>query len=54
MPAPIMPAPITPTRVLEKRAGTGGRLLPALTSFIWKKKVPIMFLATCPVASLVR
>ena len=54
MPAPIMPAPSTPTFLVTYGGMPCGRELPALISFNWNQKVPIMFFATWPVVSSVK
>ena len=48
MPAPIMPAPRTPTRAGFQAAKPAGRALPALIAFRSKKNALIMFFAVCP------
>ena len=54
MPAPIMPAPSSPTLVGWKRAAVPGRDWPLLMAFMLKKKVLIMARALTPVISLAK
>ncbi len=54
MPAPIIPAPSTPTFFVARTGYPCGRDLPALISLSWNQKVPIMFFATWPVVSSVK
>ncbi|MNQ68549.1 hypothetical protein D3C85_831090 [compost metagenome] len=54
MPAPIMPAPSTPTLRVTWGATPCGREPPALIWLSWNQKVPIMFFATWPVVSSVK
>ena len=53
MPAPIMPAPRTPTFVALKVSKPAGRNLPALIAWRSNQKAWIMFLAFCPTIRLV-
>ena len=51
MPAPIMPAPSTPSFFTEERAKPSGRDLPLLMALSWNHSVPIMFFDTCDTTS---
>ncbi len=51
IPAPIMPAPKTPTLVACHFATLAGRLAPDLIAFRPCQKVPIIFLEIWPVVS---
>ena len=52
MPAPIMPAPSTPTLLGFHGAIPAGRDLPALIAFMLKKNAVVMFLVVCPTINL--
>ena len=54
MPAPIIPAPSTPSRVARYGGTPAGRSDPELIAWRSKKNAWIMFLEFCPTTSLVR
>ena len=54
MPAPIIPAPSTPTLVARNFSTPSGRNLPALIACRSKKNACVMFLKFWPTISVVR
>ena len=54
IPAPIMPAPKIPTFLTLEGSTPLGRAAPALISFNWYQKVPIIFFETCPQTSAIK